>query len=141
MSKTDAWSVQTVVPSIFKDVLDSVGLPVERRYWWWRAQAVAYILRPNHRTRTELARRRIEKLQGLPLQAGCISLYVRHGDKAAEAKVWEDPAYDAAAQQLRNIDSSLTHQVFLSTEDPATVEYFTSSARNWSTTYIKMKRK
>ena len=136
-----AYLVRALTPSLFKGILDSVGLPEARRYWWWRAQAIAYMLRPNSRTRTELAKRRKDKLQGVPLQEGCISLYVRHGDKGVEAKVWEDPAYDAAANQLRHIDSSLTRQVFLSTEDPATVEYFTSPARNWSTTYVKMKRK
>lgn len=131
----------TLVPSIFKDMLDVVGLPEARRYWWWRAQAIAYMVRPNHRTRIELAKRRKEKLQGAPLQDGCISLYVRHGDKAVEAKVWEDPAYDAAMQHLRQIDTSLTRQVFLSTEDPATVEYFTSPARNSNTTFVSMLRK
>jgi hypothetical protein len=136
-----AGEVRALTPSIFKDVLDTVGLPQQRRYWWWRAQAIAYMLRPNQRTTAELAKRKQQKLQGMPLQDGCISLYVRHGDKAVEAKVWEDPAYEAAMEQLRQIDSSLTRQVFVSTDDPATVEYFTSPARNWSTTFVNMKRK
>jgi hypothetical protein len=31
--------------------------------------------------------------------------------------------------------------VFLSTEDPATVTYFTNASRGWSTSYVDMPRK
>jgi hypothetical protein len=133
--------VRTLTPAMFHKPLASAGVPASRRYWWWRAQAAAYIVRPNQRTRQEILKRRVSKLRGKDLKAGCISLYVRHGDKHVEAKVWDDAAYDAAVERLREIDSSLTKQVFLSTEDPQTVAYFTSQERNWSTTYVAMKHK
>jgi hypothetical protein len=126
---------------MFDAPLDAAKVVGPRRFWWWRAQAIAYIVRPNARTLAEVAARKEAKLRGRPLQKGCISLYVRHGDKGTESKTWDDPAYEAALLQLRGIDSSLTRQVFLSTEDPKTVEYFQASDRNWSTTVVDMKRK
>jgi hypothetical protein len=141
MSHGEVVSLRTLVPSMFVKPLDKAELPGPRRYWWWRAQAIAYIVRPNTRSFAEIAARKQAKLRGRPLHEGCISLYVRHGDKGTEAKTWDDAAYEAATTQLRVIDSSLTRQLFVSTEDPKTVEYFHASARNWSTTVIDMKRK
>lgn len=68
-------------------------------------------------------------------------MYVRHGDKGKEAKLYEDAEYEDALNQLRTLEPGLTHQVFLSTEDPATVHYFTNSTRGWQTTYVDMPRK
>lgn len=68
-------------------------------------------------------------------------MYVRHGDKHREAKVYEDADYEEALHHLRRLDPSLTRQVLLSTEDPVTVEYFANSRRGWSTTYVDMPRK
>lgn len=137
MLSVEAADVRALVPWTFSQLLDQVALPQARRFWWWRAQAVAYIVRPNARTKAEIARRKQERLRGLQLQAGCISLYVRHGDKSVESKVWDDVAYESAVTQLREIDSSLTRQVFLSTDDPTTVKYFTSRMQEWSTTFVE----
>jgi hypothetical protein len=139
MSFEQAATVRTSTPSLFSQALDEAGLPFSRRYWWWRAQAAAFIVRPNERTRHEIVRRKEQKLRGIPLQPGCISMFVRHGDKVTEAKVWEDAAYDAAAQKLREIDTSLTRQLFLSTADPASIAYFNSTARNLRTTVLDQK--
>lgn len=82
-----------------------------------------------------------DKLRGLPLAPGCVSLYIRHGDKHTEHQTYNDSEYESALEHLRRVDPSLTRQVFLSTEDPATVVYFTNATRNWSTTYVDMPRK
>ena len=105
---------------------------------------MAYIVRPNAQTLDELSKRLRAKLRGADLQADCISLYIRHGDKAHESKVFEDPEYESALYKLLQNDTSLTHQVFLSTDDPATVEYFADLGHTWpksGTTYIGMPRK
>ena len=47
----------------------------EKRYYWWRAQAAMYTVRPNARTRAKLAELRREKLQlRLPSQESAISV-------------------------------------------------------------------
>jgi hypothetical protein len=70
-----------------------------------------------------------------------VSVYVRHGDKHVETKLYDDSEYEAALIHLRQIDPRLTRQLFVSTEDPATVKYFTNATRNWSTSYVDMRRK
>jgi hypothetical protein len=79
--------------------------------------------------------------RGTPLQPSCISAFVRHGDKGSEATVFTDSAYEQAVVKLREIDPSLGRQIFLSTEDPATVQYFTDASRGWQTSYVDMPRK
>lgn len=81
------------------------------------------------------------KVQGAPLAPGCVTMFVRHGDKGKEAKLYEDAEYEDALNQLRTLDPSFTRQVFLSTDDPVTVQYFTNVTRGWMTTYVDMPRK
>lgn len=82
-----------------------------------------------------------DKLRGLPLAPGCVSVYIRHGDKHTEHKTFEDWEYEEALKHLLQVDPSLTRQVFLSTEDPSTVTFFTNATRGWSTSYVDMPRK
>lgn len=81
------------------------------------------------------------KLRGAPLAPGCVTVFVRHGDKGKEAKLYEDFQYEDALKQLHTLEPSLTRQVFLSTDDPVTVQYFTNVTRSWKTTYVDMPRK
>jgi hypothetical protein len=43
--------------------------------------------------------------------------------------------------KLREIDARLGRQIFLSTEDPNTVQYFTNASRGWDTSFVEMPRK
>lgn len=52
-----------------------------------------------------------DKLRGLPLAPGCVSVYIRHGDKHTEHKTYNDTEYEAALQELLALDPSLTRQV------------------------------
>lgn len=130
------------VPSMLLAPLKQQGVVDNRKaLWLWRALGTAYIVRPNARTLSELQSRRHGKLVGHDPRPGCISLYVRHGDKGVENVVFEDAAYEHAIHQLKRSDPRLNKQVFLSTEDPFTVEYFTNASRGLTTTYVQMKRK
>ncbi|CAJ1390202.1 unnamed protein product [Effrenium voratum] len=73
-----------LIPRMFKELLKCSGY--HSRYWvkWWRAQAVAFLLRPSDATREELAAFRRQSLVGT-MQAGVLGSYVRHGDKYYEA--------------------------------------------------------
>jgi hypothetical protein len=46
------------VPKRFAKQVEERGIPSKRRHYWWRAQAIAYIIRPNARTRAELEKRK-----------------------------------------------------------------------------------
>lgn len=52
-----------------------------------------------------------ERFRGAPLAPGCISLFVRGGDKAAESAVFSSQHYEGIVQRLRQIDPALTNQV------------------------------
>lgn len=130
-----------LVPSVVAAQLKGRGIADDRAYWWWRALGIAYIVRPNAQTLAELQKRRHQKLVGPDLRQGCISLYVRHGDKGTESVVFEDPAYEAALHKLLHTDPALNTHVFLSTEDPYTVEYFLNASKGIAVTYVDMKRK
>lgn len=134
-------------PNVFQAMLNnSVMIPgasyARTDYlFWWRAVGAAYFLRPNERTYTELLKRRRAKLLGSKLRPGCITLYVRHGDKIIEMPVFSDSEYENAVLNLTRINPSLTRQIFLSTEDPATVTFFMNAERNWTMSYVDMPRK
>lgn len=129
------------VPATLLDKLETMGVLRDRAFWWWRAQAIAYIIRPNARTLQELHERRQKKLRGSELQPNCISLYIRHGDKGAEARVFEDPEYKTAVERLRAADTSLTRQLIVSTEDPASIEYFSNATNGFQAVFVDMQRK
>lgn len=46
------------VPKQFEKQVEERGIPSKRKHYWWRAQAIAYIIRPNARTRAELEKRK-----------------------------------------------------------------------------------
>jgi hypothetical protein len=135
-------------PLITEGLLSTTSIPEgllregpTHRMWWWRAIGAAYIVRPNERTYGELALRRRTKLVGDALRDGCVGLYIRHGDKHTETKVFSDQQYESAVNSLRSIDQSLSRQLFLSTEDSATIAYYRNASHHWSTTYVDMPMK
>lgn len=135
-------------PLIFEGFLSTTSIPKgllregpTHMMWWWRAIGAAYIIRPNERTYGELASRKDTKVVGKQLGDGCIGLYIRHGDKHTETPVYSDEQYEEAVNKLRSIDPRLTRQVFLSTEDAATVAYYRNASRAWTTTYVDMPMK
>lgn len=46
------------VPRVFQGLLEGTGIPKRNQYYWWRAQAIAYIVRPNQQAMQELAIRK-----------------------------------------------------------------------------------
>ncbi|KAG0563996.1 hypothetical protein KC19_8G074500 [Ceratodon purpureus] len=140
--------VQTVpilnrdTPHMFYDLLKRGGIPVDF-YYWWRAQSTAYIVRPTLRTLRELDRRRGVIFQGQAIEPGTISVHVRHGDKWKEGKLENDTTFFRTAEALLNLNvpgtSGLQRKIYLSTEDPETVRFF-SSQRDWTVVYTNVSR-
>jgi hypothetical protein len=46
------------VPKRFAKQVAERGIPDKRKHFWWRAQALAYIVRPNARTLAEIEKRK-----------------------------------------------------------------------------------
>lgn len=128
-------------PVMFHKLLTS-GNMSKSFYYWWRAQASAYIVRPNVRTLLELDRRRDLVFGGEDIEEGTVSMHVRHGDKWKEMTLADDATYLKAVEELMAIDEqpkALKRNIFLSTEDAATVEFF-SNVKNWTTRWTNVSR-
>jgi glycoprotein 6-alpha-L-fucosyltransferase/import inner membrane translocase subunit TIM50 len=50
--------VSQTVPKAFQHLLQNSGIPSKNLYYWWRSQAVAYIVRPNAQALNEIAVRK-----------------------------------------------------------------------------------
>jgi hypothetical protein len=138
-------AVQSVPPQ-FHSMLRSSPIDWSKKHYWWRAQSVAYIVRPNTRTLAEIAVRKRRVFAGQSIPPGTISVHVRHGDKWMESSMIKDEVYLARAQELMGMgergraDSNPRRRLFLSTEDPATVKFF-SGQPDWLVQYTKVPRK
>ncbi|BDA47771.1 hypothetical protein COCOBI_11-0280 [Coccomyxa sp. Obi] len=140
------------VPPQFHSLLLGGPIDWEKRRYWWRAQSVAYIVRPNSRTLAELAARKRRVYPGRQIKRGTISVHVRHGDKHTESPSIPDEAYLAQAKQMRRsgaLDRTGTlgqgraesnTAIFLSTEDPSTIEFFARQPL-WDVSYANVTRK
>ena len=119
------------VPSRLQQLIPSLGLKdafiggVKADCYWWRAQGVSYIFRPNRRTLREMSKIRDQSFRDT-IGPGTISIHVRHGDKHRDG-VPEVPnlVYHRVAELLRSKSNNfLRPKYFLSTEDPETVTFF-----------------
>lgn len=126
-------------PIVFHGLLKQGNISIDS-YYWWRAQGVAYLVRPNARTMMELECRRREIFQNGIIEEGTLSVHVRHGDKGRESTLATDEAYLATADAVvRENPDSVTRSIFLSTEDATTVEFF-SGLSNWTVRWTNVDR-
>jgi len=125
------------IPSVVKDSLIGRDHLIADKWTWWKAQAVAYLMRPNQRTLLELAMRRREVFTHSPsvMPKGTVSAHVRHGDKGLEMKLLPMRAYLTAATLLLDVFEghatrpwSNNKAVFVSTEDPDAI----TTALSWA---------
>ena len=127
-----------LVPTRLKALLHASPIAVEKLYFYFRAQAVAYIVRPTGRTLAEIERRK--QLQGwVGVPDGAISVHVRHGDKGIEMPLAPDNEYALKAEQLIAEYPDLRRVIFLSTEDAKSVEFFKQYS-NWTVLSLDVPR-
>ena len=124
--------------------------------FWWRAQAVAVLTRPNSRTLAAVRRLRqwgnmtrlavgptaAQPALVYPLPPGTISTHVRHGDKFIESTLigWGNYSAAAVALQAQN-PLRVTKNLFLSTEDAAVIsEAATQPGGAWSAFFSDIPR-
>ena len=130
-------------PSKFRDLVACSPMRPDFDYYWWRAVATTYLMRPNRMTLLE-----IDKYRTLPISSRetCIAIYVRRGDKSIEMKLIPTENYLLAAQHIW--DHHIKHKpagqdkpvLFVSSEEPsvfAEVEMW-ARARNWRVLYTNL---
>jgi len=97
---TVPYCMQAVPPQL-KSLLEASPIKPNRWYYWWRAQSAAYIVKPNARTRNEIAARKRRVFAGERIRPGTISVHVRHGDKIIESALVEDIVYLKVVEDMR----------------------------------------
>lgn len=106
------------VPPQLQDLANCSAVPPEKHWYWWRAQATAYLVRLNPKAQAEV-RRRIGMYMPAFIPPGTISTHVRHGDKGIEMRLLAAEDFLAAAElTAARLPLLLGRQVFVSTEDP-----------------------
>lgn len=127
-----------LVPVKLRKLLQSSPVPIDRGTFWFRAQAVAFIVRPNTRTLNQI-RSRKQQQSWTVVPSGTISVHIRHGDKGIEMPLAPDAKYLWKAEELLTRDSRLQRTIFLSTEDSASVMYF-KQLKNWTVLTLQVPR-
>jgi hypothetical protein len=115
---------ETGIPYQFLDLLGLAQIRRDLWYYWWRAQSIAYIMRPNDRTRFQLEMHREQMAKWGKLPPGTISVQIRHGDKATEATLAEDELYLQDVRRLLSELPELKPSVYMVTLDNQSVTYF-----------------
>ncbi len=126
----------------FRQLIAASPVDPAKYHYWWRAQAAAYLLRPNARTLAAIARRRAAAFAGRTIAPGTVSVHVRKGDKWIEAPEAPLGDYVAAAERLvAGAGGRLGRRIFLSTEDPDATAYFGALAPAWAAAWTDGPRK
>jgi len=133
-------SIQLSIPDQFHKLLSMSGMQVNQWSHWWRAQAVAYIVRPNRRTLVELDSRRRLFFPNKAIDPGTISIHIRHGDKWKESTLVADEDHLRLAEELlEKFPDIAKRNIFLSTADPNSVQFF-AKLTNWNVSWTNLSR-
>ena len=131
-------------------MLHPTGIPESLWFYWWRAQTAAYLIKPNSRVLAEVAVRKKILMDGTHDAEGLsscgetfpnnmISVHIRKGDKWKEAELKEDKEFLVKAEQLVQANPTLKRKIFLSSEDPNSIDYFRAN-KTWETVYVVVDR-
>lgn len=128
------------VPSMFLALLAGSHIPQKWWYYWWRAQSMAFLVRPNGRVLAELEVRRLLSLKGGGvIPEGTISAHIRHADKGSEMILKDSESYVRAAEGLWKNHTGLTRTLFVSTEDQGAL-HDVLAHKEWKTLYVDVVR-
>ncbi|KAG2451532.1 hypothetical protein HYH02_004130 [Chlamydomonas schloesseri] len=134
-------------PKMFEERLQQTAVDHSKHRYWWRAQAAAYLLRPNMGTLAGLGKRRMQQLRGPEPSPGCITVVacsVKGGDSASTS-AFTDADFDSRAAKIRALDPTrFTDHIFLSASSARTLAYFVNGtgaapdagAHRWHTSYV-----
>ncbi len=131
-------SPRNLLPPIFKDFLETSSVDPSKTRYWWRAQSVSFLVRPNAMTLAELHIRKA-KFFRKSIQPGTIALHIRRGDKSQEYPPTGDRFYIKGAESALFLDRKLKRNLFLLTDDPRSVVFFNDLA-NWNVSYATIPR-
>ena len=119
----------TGIPYMFLELLSLAPIDREHYYYWWRAQSMAYIMRPNARTRFELEVLRKKETNWNVLPSGTICVQIRHGDKIREAPSAADDVYLRDVLRLLREFPDLRPSLYMVSLDAQSINFFDSQSQ------------
>ena len=122
------------IPQIIMPIIKRLKIPEYLHYFYWRLCSTAYLVRYNNVSESWMKELEEDYLIN-PVDEYDVSLYVRHGDKGQEMEIVHDRQYVYALDVIQKILNKKKLNVFLSTEDPKTIEWFVNNT-NYSLTYF-----
>eukprot|EP01038_Epipyxis_sp_PR26KG_P014575 gene14575-19574_t len=96
-----------IIPHQLFNILKTIPIDYDKRFYWWRAMSAAYLIRPNNFTSSTIKEKGIAGIN--PLNGQCVSMYVRHGDKGREMKLLPFEEYGKAAMEVWKLSFDSTH--------------------------------
>ncbi|CAK9275928.1 unnamed protein product [Sphagnum jensenii] len=136
-------SIQLSVPDQFHKLLSMSGMQENQWCHWWRAQAVAYIVRPNGRTLRELdSRRRLAFFsptkRSIPGQSRFTFDMVINGRRV----LWlpTNSTYDWQKSCWTNSRTSPHATSSSAPKDPNIVQFFAKVTTNWNVSWTNVSR-
>ena len=75
---------QRAYPPVLADFLETSPVHPSKRFYWWRAQSAAYLVRPNARTLADVAARKAQIFPQGAVARGTVSVHVWNGGKRAK---------------------------------------------------------
>jgi hypothetical protein len=103
-------------PTQFYPFLQCSPVRNNYEYFWWRAIAATYFIRPNLATLDLINEHKDSMLS--KANGRCISTYVRHGDKAVEMKLVPFSEYSNAIKILSRNQMNENMIFYVGSEDP-----------------------
>lgn len=125
---------EKIVPDIIMPIVEKLKIPENLVYFYWRLCSTAYLVRYNEQAKDWMKELENDYLIN-PVDNYDVSIYVRHGDKDKEMNLVSNEQYMSALSIIQKILNKKQLNIFLSTEDPNTIEWFTKHT-NYSITYF-----
>jgi hypothetical protein len=139
---------QRLIPDVFRNAVRSQNLSMaeDELLYWWRTQAVGFLMRFNDDTISQLSKMRktdnLNYMSGhstvpFPLPVGTVSAHIRLGDKFTEMQLVPPEYYVTAFQSMiRNMPNSYSRTLFVSSDDEDAVQTCRGLTENLNMTYI-----
>ena len=127
-----------VVPYQLAPLLACSPISDTDSFSWWRAQAVAFVLRPDSSARAEIDARMQAYYKATHLPAHAVALHIRRGDKEKELKsLTSDETFVRvlnasilSAEWTKTHGVPIARHIFVSTEDKGSLDYVVSAFAN-----------
>jgi hypothetical protein len=112
------WPEEAVPRKLLNVLPDS--FTVQQALYWWRAQAIGYLMRFNHHTHERVRSLRSGKFN-IPL-GGAIHVNIRGGDKVSETRLIQPELYiDKASELIEQSPLAYSRVIFLTSDDPRAI--------------------